>query len=62
MKNKPIINHGLLHDTVNYDALIEAQANNYTFIDNELSNEVKPNNESKAKKLTKCYTRGKLNK
>lgn len=29
-RNKPITNHGLLHDTVNYDALIKAQANTVT--------------------------------
>lgn len=25
-KKQPIVNHGLLHDSVNYSALIEAQA------------------------------------
>jgi len=62
MKNKQIVNHGTLHDTINYEALIEAQANNVTYFDNELSNNVKVNSKSKAKKLTKCYTRGTLNK
>jgi len=62
MKNKEIINHGTLHDSINYEALIEAQANNITYIDNELSSIVKPNSKSKAKKLTKYYTRGTLNK
>ena len=61
MKNL-IINYSTLHDSINYDALIEAQANNFTYIDKELSSNVKPNSKSKAKKLTKCYTRGTLNK
>lgn len=62
MKNKPIIYHGTLHDSINYDALIEAQANGFTYIDSENSNGIKPNSKSKAKKLTKCYIRGTLNK
>ena len=62
MKNKQIINHGTLHDSINYDALIETQAKNITYLDNEVSSNVKPNSKSKAKKLTKCYTRETLNK
>ena len=62
MKSKKIVNHGLLHDTINYEALIEAQANEFCYIDNEKINNIKQNSKSKAKKLTKCYTRGKLNK
>lgn len=62
MKNKQIINHGTLHDSINYEALIEAQANNITYLDNDLISNNKPNSKSKAKKLTKCYTRGTLNK
>lgn len=30
-KKQPIVNHGLLHDSVNYSALIEAQATMPTF-------------------------------
>ena len=62
MKNKEIINHGTLHDSINYDALIEAQANGFTYIDNDEAKKVKTDAKSKAKKLTKCYTRGRLNK
>jgi len=62
MKNKQIVNHGLLHDTINYDALIEAQANEFCYVNNEENINIKQNSKSKAKKLTKCYTRGKLNK
>ena len=62
MRNKQIMNHGTLCDTINYKALIDAQANEFCFIDNKVSNNVKLNAKSKAKKLTKCYTRGKLNK
>ena len=62
MKSNKIVNHGLLHDSINYEALIEAQANEFCYVDNEKTNNIKQNSKSKAKKLTKCYTRGKLNK
>lgn len=61
MKNKQIINHGTLHDTINYEALIEAQANGFYYTNNEINNN-KPNTKSKTKKLTKSYIRGTLNK
>lgn len=32
MKNTPIVNHGTLIDTINYEGLIKAQANNVTFL------------------------------
>lgn len=32
MKNTPIVNHGTLMDSINYEALIESQANNRTFL------------------------------
>ena len=59
MKEKIII-HGNIHDSINYKALIEAQASNVNF---EKTNDKKNSEErSKAKKLTKCYIRGKLKK
>lgn len=33
MGKKDIINHGTLHDSINYDALIEVQANTPSFLD-----------------------------
>ena len=32
MKNTPIVNHGTLIDSINYEGLIDAQANNRTFL------------------------------
>ena len=32
MKNTPIVNHGTLIDTTNYEGLIKVQANNVAFL------------------------------
>jgi len=32
MKNTPIVNHGTLIDTINYEGLIKVQANNVAFL------------------------------
>ena len=49
-KNKPIVNHGLLHDTVNYDALIKAQANTLSF-DQPVDNSKQKAESAKVKKI-----------
>lgn len=52
MAKEEIIYHGLLHDFINYKALIEAQANTPTFLDGpkEYVPKIKKNHE--VKKLT----------
>ena len=59
MKEK-IVNHGNLHDSINYKALIESQASNIEFV--ETSKTIIQEEKPKTKKLTKSYIRGKLNK
>ena len=53
MKNKPITYHGNLHDYIDYEALIEAQANTPTFLDcpKGYVPKTKKNYENKHKKL-----------
>ncbi len=57
MAKEEIIYHGLLHDFINYKALIEAQANTPTFLDGpkEYVPKIKKNYENKHKKLTLSY-------
>lgn len=59
MKDK-IIEHGNIQDSINLKALIEAQASNVTYIEN--NNKKYKEEKAKVKKLTKSSIRGRLNK
>ena len=54
MAKERITNHGLLHDFINYRALIEAQSSNITFLDSVKGYKINKNYNSKPKikKLT----------
>ena len=62
IQSKQAIYHRYEIREINYEALIEAQANGFTYINTEISNGIKPSTKSKTKKLTKTYIRGTLNK
>ena len=62
-KDNKVINHGMFRDDINYNGLIDAQASNEIFLENNIIKDSSKNTEnSKAKKLTKCYIRGRINK